>query len=50
MRSIGLRANWPLAIGGALTGVLIAIALLSLVWTPEVPTRVRVALQADPAT
>ncbi len=34
-----LRLNLALVIGGALTALFIAVALLSLVWTPEVPTR-----------
>lgn len=45
MRSLRLRLNWPLVVGATLTGLLVAMALLSLVWTPEVPTRVRVALR-----
>jgi peptide/nickel transport system permease protein len=40
-----LRPNLALVIGGALTSLLIATALLSTVWTPESPTRVRVALR-----
>jgi peptide/nickel transport system permease protein len=40
-----VRLNTALAIGGILTALLIATALLSLVWTPEVPTRVRVAMR-----
>ncbi len=40
-----LRPNTALVIGGVLTALLIATALLSLVWTPEVPTRVRVAMR-----
>jgi len=40
-----LRANAPLVVGGALTALLIAVALVSLVFTPENPTRVRVALR-----
>lgn len=40
-----LRWNLPLVVGGVLTALLIGVALLSLVWTPEVPTRVRVALR-----
>jgi peptide/nickel transport system permease protein len=40
-----LRWNLPLVVGGILTTLLIGVALLSLVWTPEVPTRVRVALR-----
>jgi peptide/nickel transport system permease protein len=41
-----LRPN--LAIGGVLTGLFIAVAVTSLVWTPEVPTRVRIALRLKP--
>ncbi|HEY8383268.1 MAG TPA: ABC transporter permease [Microvirga sp.] len=40
-----MRWNLPLVVGGILTTLLIGVALLSLVWTPEVPTRVRVALR-----
>ncbi|WP_414471581.1 ABC transporter permease [Microvirga sp. M2] len=40
-----IRLNTALVVGGILTGLLIATALLSLVWTPEVPTRVRVAMR-----
>jgi peptide/nickel transport system permease protein len=40
-----LRLNPALVIGGILTALLIGTALLSLVWTPEPPTRVRVALR-----
>jgi peptide/nickel transport system permease protein len=40
-----LRPNLALVIGGALTSLLIATAVLSTVWTPESPTRVRVALR-----
>jgi peptide/nickel transport system permease protein len=34
-----------LVLGGALTALLIATAVVSTFWTPEVPTRVRVALR-----
>jgi peptide/nickel transport system permease protein len=37
--------NSALVIGGILTVLLIATALVSLFWTPEVPTRVRVAMR-----
>jgi peptide/nickel transport system permease protein len=37
--------NATLVIGGVLTALLIGTALLSLVWTPEVPTRVRIPLR-----
>lgn len=40
-----LRWNSALVVGGILTAILIATALISLVWTPEVPTRVRIALR-----
>ena len=40
-----LRLNMALVVGGGLTALLIGVALLSLVWTPEVPTRVRVAMR-----
>jgi len=40
-----LRLNAALVVGGILTALLIGTALLSLVWTPEPPTRVRVALR-----
>lgn len=39
------RGDATLAIGAALTGLFATAALLSLVWTPETPTRVRVALR-----
>jgi peptide/nickel transport system permease protein len=41
----GQRASLALAIGAALTLGLIAVAVLSTVWTPEAPTRVRVAMR-----
>jgi peptide/nickel transport system permease protein len=41
----GQRASLALAIGAALTLGLIAVAALSTVWTPEAPTRVRVAMR-----
>ena len=37
--------NATLVIGGVLTALLIGTALLSLVWTPEAPTRVRIPLR-----
>ena len=37
--------NATLVIGGTLTALLIGTALLSLVWTPEAPTRVRIPLR-----
>jgi peptide/nickel transport system permease protein len=40
-----LRLNAALVIGGILTALLIATALISLVWTPEAPTRVRVGMR-----
>lgn len=40
-----LPLNAALIAGGILTALLVATALVSLVWTPEVPTRVRVALR-----
>jgi peptide/nickel transport system permease protein len=40
-----IRLNSALVIGGILTAVLIVTAILSLFWTPEVPTRVRIALR-----
>lgn len=43
-----MRVRPNLLIGGALTGLFIAVALTSLVWTPEVPTRVRIALRLKP--
>lgn len=39
------RLNAALVIGGLLTAVLVGTALLSLVWTPEPPTHVRIALR-----
>jgi peptide/nickel transport system permease protein len=40
-----LRPNLALLVGGALTTLFVAIALVSLLWTPETPTRVRVAMR-----
>jgi len=40
-----LRWNSALVVGGVLTAILIATAIVSLFWTPEVPTRVRIALR-----
>jgi peptide/nickel transport system permease protein len=37
--------NATLVIGGTLTALLIGTALLSLAWTPEAPTRVRIPLR-----
>ncbi|NIX77042.1 ABC transporter permease [Microvirga terricola] len=45
MKRSSLRWNTALIVGGILTALLIVTALLSLVWTPEVPTRVRIALR-----
>ncbi|MXQ12604.1 ABC transporter permease [Microvirga makkahensis] len=45
MTNRSLRPSSALVVGGVLTALLIATALLSLVWTPEVPTRVRVAMR-----
>jgi peptide/nickel transport system permease protein len=42
-RILRLRPNLALVVGGTLTALLIATAVLSLYWTPEVPTRVRIA-------
>ena len=39
------RASPALLIGGALALALMAVALVSLVWTPELPTRVRIPLR-----
>jgi peptide/nickel transport system permease protein len=40
-----LRPNLTLWAGGGLTALLVLTALISTVWTPEAPTRVRVALR-----
>jgi len=40
-----VRWSSTLVVGGILTTLLIATALTSLVWTPEAPTRVRIALR-----
>jgi peptide/nickel transport system permease protein len=45
MKRSSIRWNAALIVGGILTAILIATALLSLVWTPEVPTRVRIAMR-----
>jgi peptide/nickel transport system permease protein len=42
---LGIRLNTALVIGGILTALLILTALVSLVWTPEVPSRVRVGMR-----
>jgi len=39
------RLNAALVVGGLLTAALVGTALLSLVWTPEPPTHVRIALR-----
>ncbi len=39
------RPSLALVLGGALTALLIGTAIVSTVWTPEAPTRVRVALR-----
>jgi peptide/nickel transport system permease protein len=39
------RPNLAVVVGGILTAILIATAIVSTVWTPEVPTRVRIALR-----
>ncbi|MBF9232224.1 ABC transporter permease [Microvirga alba] len=44
-RILRLRWNTALIVGGILTSLLIVTALTSLVWTPEVPTRVRIAMR-----
>jgi peptide/nickel transport system permease protein len=41
----GQRASLALIIGAVLTVGLVAVAVLSTVWTPEAPTRVRVPLR-----
>ena len=38
----------PLVVGGLLTSTLLAVAVVSTFWTPEVPTRVRIALRLRP--
>jgi peptide/nickel transport system permease protein len=45
MKRPTLRLNTALVIGGILTALLVIVALVSLVWTPEPPMRVRVALR-----
>ena len=45
MKRARIPLNSALVVGGILTVLLIVTALLSLVWTPEVPTRVRVAMR-----
>ncbi len=45
MRRSHIRLNSALVVGGILTALLIITALVSLVWTPEVPTRVRVVMR-----
>ena len=48
IRVLRLRPNLALVMGGALTTALVVTALVSAVWTPEVPTRVRVAMRLKP--
>jgi peptide/nickel transport system permease protein len=43
MRAV--RWNLALIVGGVLTALLVATALVSVFWTPEVPTRVRIAMR-----
>ena len=43
-----MRASPSLVLGGTLTAFFILVALTSLVWTPEFPTRVRIALRLKP--
>ena len=39
------RLSPALVVGGAITALLLAVALVSLVWTPEPPARVRIGLR-----
>jgi peptide/nickel transport system permease protein len=39
------RPSLTLVIGGVLTAALVATAVVSTIWTPEAPTRVRIALR-----
>jgi peptide/nickel transport system permease protein len=43
-----LRERAGLIIGAAITGAVIAVALLSLVWTPQPPGRVRILAKLQP--
>ena len=43
-----LADHAKLAGGGAITFTFVAIALLSLLWTPEIPTRVRILAKLQP--
>jgi peptide/nickel transport system permease protein len=43
-----LADHSKLAAGAAITFTFVAIALLSLVWTPEIPTRVRILAKLQP--
>lgn len=45
---LGLARHQKLAAGGLITLALIAVALVSLVWTPESPTRMRILLKLHP--
>jgi peptide/nickel transport system permease protein len=47
MKAPRIRLNAALVVGGILTALLVATALVSLVWTPEVPTRVRVSMRLN---
>lgn len=42
------RANPALLVGGTIAAVLVGVAVVSLVWTPEAPTRVRIPLRLRP--
>lgn len=42
MSSAAARRRIPLILGGAVIGILFAVALLSLVWTPVSPTKIQI--------
>jgi peptide/nickel transport system permease protein len=42
------RLPGALLAGGAITALFVLVALLSLLWTPELPTRIRMALRLRP--
>jgi len=48
MPRLGLSLNLRLTLGIAISGLVAALALLSLVWTPQAPTKMRMAMKLKP--
>nr|WP_203566015.1 ABC transporter permease [Aurantimonas aggregata] len=44
----GTAPGWRLAVGGAIVAGIVAVALLSLVWTPAIPTKLDIAARLRP--